>query len=241
MRNKKDLPLAILKALEGFVNLKGEKFEFVDPKGALMKVIDTDENSTFAFTIEKYQKHSNGTFQFLMTRSPRNQNENGSYQTWVEIAQLQPQFDAWIKLLDEYDSVDSFFDDPFVKTYSEEFYAEFEIIDEEAHIKPLNTKQILLLDEYLDKLQIQISQRSNETNSSDITEIEKEIKELRENLTSKTKAWVVKRLTKVWAKIAKQGIPYIKEFLSESKKEVIKQGVKGVIEYLKENIHQLGS
>ena len=43
------------------------------------------------------------------------------------------------------------------------------------------------------------------------------------------------KLTNVWAKVAKQGTKFIKEFLTESKKELIKQGVKGKIDFAKEN------
>jgi hypothetical protein len=235
MRKKKDLPLVILKELESFVNLKGEKFEVIDPKANYLKVIDKDSDSEFHFTIEKYQKTNRGTFQFLMTRSPKSQNEIEEYQTWLEIAQLKGQFDAWIKLLEEYDSVNSFFDDPIINSFKDEFYAEFEIIDEDAETKPLNTKQILLLDSYLEKVNDKLDEYKTEGNSEEIQDIQDEIETLKENLTTKSKKWVVNRLTTIWAKIAKKGTKYIKEFLTESKKELIKQGVKGLIEFVKDN------
>lgn len=236
MRKKKDLPLAILKALEPYVGLKGDKFEVIEPKENLLKVIDKDVDSDFHFTIEKYQKASNSnTFQFLMTRSPKNSNDNGSYQTWVEVSGLGGQFDAWLKLLNEYETVNSFFDDPITKSFKEEFYSEFEIIDDDADTNPLNTKQILLLDSYLETVENKLTEFTNETNSQDIQEIKEEILLLRENLTKKSKKWVVSKLTTIWAIIAKQGTKFIKEFLSESKKEIIKQGVKGLIDYVKEN------
>lgn len=112
MRKKKDLPLVILKALEPYVGLKGDKFEVIEPKENLLKVIDKDVDSDFHFTIEKYQKTQNGGFQFLMTRSPKNGNDNGQYQAWVEISGLSGQFEAWLKLLDDYETTNSFFDDP---------------------------------------------------------------------------------------------------------------------------------
>ena len=236
MRKKKDLPLVILKALEPYVGLKGDKFEVVDPKENLLKVIDKDEDSDFHFTIEKYQKAANNNaFQFLMTRSPKSSNENGSYQTWVDISGLGSQFDAWLKLLNEYEAVNSFFDDPITKSFREEFYAEFEIIDDEAEKNPLNTKQILLLDSYLESMESKLTAFKTENNSTDIQEIKDDIVILRDNLTKKPKKWVVSKLTNIWAKIAKQGTTFIKEFLSETKKEFIKQGVKGVIDYVKEN------
>lgn len=235
MRKKKDLPLVILKSLEPYVNLKGDKFEVVDPKENLLKVIDKDSDSSFHFTIEKYQQDNNGKFQFLMNRIPRNVNDNGVYQTWVEISGLAGQFEVWVKLLDEYETVNSFFDDPIAKSFKEEFYAEFEIIDEEAENVPLKTKQILFLDAYLESVDNKLTELTTEQNSSEVQDIQADIILLRENLTSKSKKWVVTKLTGIWAKIAKRGTKFIKEFLTESKKELIKHGIKGLIDYVKEN------
>lgn len=235
MRKKKDLPLAILKALEPYVDFKGDKFEVVDAKENLLKVVDKDLESEFHFIVEKYQRANNGNFQFLMTRSPKNTNDIGVYQTWVEVSGLAPQFEAWIKLLEEYDSVKSFFDDPIKKSFKEEFYAEFEIVDEDAETHPLNTKQILLLDSYLEEVESKLIDFITSENSVEIQEIRDDIILLRENLTIKSKKWIVNHLTSIWAKIAKQGTNFIKEFLSESKKEFIKQGVKALIDYVKDN------
>lgn len=236
MRKKKELPLVVLKALEPFVNLKNEMFEVVDPKENLLKVIDKDQDSQFHFTIEKYQRNNNtNKFQFLMTRMPKNINDNGVIQSWLDIDVLTSQFDSWISLLEQYESTNSFFDDPITRTFREEFYAEFELIDEDAEIKPLNTKQILLLDNYLESIDEKLLEFKTEQNSKSIEEIKEDIYSLRENLTSKSKKWILIKLTSIWAKIAKQGTKFIKEFLSESNKELIKQGVKGMINYVKEN------
>ena len=55
------------------------------------------------------------------------------------------------------------------------------------------------------------------------------ILDLRNNLTKKSKKWVVKRLSKIWGRIAKQGVPLIKEFLTEVRKEIIKHVVKHLL------------
>jgi hypothetical protein len=236
MRKKKDLPLTILQSLQPFVNLRGEKFETLDPKEHLLKVVDQDSDSNFHFTIEEYKKGSGEKFQFLMSRSPVSHNDNGIHRNWVDISNLQPQFNTWITLLDEYENTESFFDDPIINSFKEEYYAEFEIIDEdEAEIKPLNTKQILLLDNHLEDIDQRLDKFINDKNAGDIQEIKEDIVQLRDNLTKKPKKWVVKNLSKIWAKIAKQGTKFIKEFLSESKKEIIKQSVKGLLKLVQEN------
>lgn len=235
MRKKKDLPLSILKSLEPFVNLKGEKFEVVDPKDNLLKVIDKDADSIFHFTIEKFQKSSSGPFLFLVTRAPKNINDIGIDQNWYEVSAINGQFEAWIKLLNEYDTVQSFFDDPITKSFQKEFYTEFEIIDEDAETSPLKTNQILMLDSYLETVDNKLTEFIADNNSYEIADIKADINLLRDNLTTKSKKWVVNELTTIWAKIAKQGTKFIREFLTESKKELIKQGVKGLLEFVIEN------
>lgn len=235
MRKKKDLPLVILKSLEPFVKLKGDKFEIIDPKENLLTVIDKDSESTFLFTIAQYKKTDSGKFQFLMNKSPKSQNDNSIQNSWVDISDLNGQFEAWVKLLREYETTNSFYDDPIVNSFREEFYSEFEIVDEDADTKPFSTKQILLLDNYLESVEKKLNEFSTEQNKSDIQDIQTDIELLRDNLTTKSKKWVVSNLSKIWAKIAKQGTKFIKEFLSDSKKEIIKQSVKGLIEFIKES------
>ena len=235
MRKKKDLPLVILKALEPYVSLKGDKFQVVEPKDNLLNIIDNDIDSKFHFTIAQYQSTDSNTFQFLMNRCPKSNTDNDVYQAWVDIKDLSYQFDIWLELLDEYEAVISFFDDPIVNTFKAEFYAEFEFPDKDSELQPLDIKQILLLDTYLESVDKKLSEFSKDENSDEIEEIKGDILLLRENLTKKSIKWVVSNLTSIWAKIAKQGTNFIKEFLSESKKEIIKQGVKGLIDYVKEN------
>ncbi|ERJ60452.1 hypothetical protein [Sphingobacterium paucimobilis] len=153
MRTKKDLPLAILKALKPFVNLKGDKFEVIAPEDALLHVVDKEPDSNFQFVIEKYQyDSSNSRFACLITKCPKSSNDNGIQKNWINITSLTDEFNGWLKLLEEYDTTPSFFDDPILKAFQEEYYSEFEIIDDEAETKPLNTKQILFLRDYLEEL-----------------------------------------------------------------------------------------
>lgn len=239
MRKKKDLPLVILQALEPFVKLKGDKFEVMDPKGYLLKVIDKDPESEFEFILEQYKRENNAKFQFLMTRSPKSVYDNGKYQMWVEISGLNAQFETWVKLLNQYETVSSFFDDPITQTFKDEFYAEFEIIDDDAEYNPLKTKQILLLDNYLHDIESRLTNYVTDSNGNDIQEIQADIASLRNHLTLRSKKWIINKLTTIWAKIAKQGTNFVREFLTESKKELIKQGIKGIIDYAKENGHDL--
>lgn len=233
--NKKDFPLVILEALKGFVNKRGGTFEIIDPGTMLLKAIDNDDKSTFYFNIEGYEKQQTA-FKLLMDRKPKSNANHGNYRTWIDVKELENQFSLWLTLLDEYNSVESFFDDPILKSFAEEFYSEFEFIDDDAQVNPLTTNQILLLDEHLEYIENNIENHVTEKNKIQLEEIKNSVIELRENLI-KPKAWVGNKLSVIWGKIAKQGPKYIKEFLVEGKKQIIIESVKFILLHGKDLLH----
>ena len=131
-----------------------------------------------------------------------------------------------------YETVNSFFDDPIIQSFSDEYFAEFEIIDEDADVNPFNTHQILILDEHLEILYSKIDKYITLDNESQMESIKSDIRELQKNLTSKTKKWVIRNLSNIWAKMTKQSTLFLKEFLIEAKKTIIRESIKYVLERL---------
>lgn len=233
MRTKKELPLIILKALEPFVNLKGSKFDIQEPGESLLTIVDKDENSNFYFTIDQYKlSQEKGIYEVLIRRIPRSQNDAGVYEHWVDINTFGDQFNKWVGLLEEYDKTASFYDDPILQSFKNEFYADFELIDDDVNVTPFSIHEILELDIYLETLHLKLGDfEEGASNTNGIEDIQNEILLLRSELTSKPKTWVFTKLVTIWGKIAKMGTKYIKEFLIEARKELTKELVKGVIEY----------
>ncbi|MEX8548026.1 MAG: hypothetical protein V5804_10540 [Mucilaginibacter sp.] len=227
--NKKDFPLIILESLQSFVDLKGNAFNVINPEDKLLKIIDSDEKSSFYFNIDKYEKQQSGIHKILLDKKPISKTNTQNQQFWIEVKDLQPHFNAWLELLNSYNKVKSFFDDPIINSYTESYFSEFELVDEDANSNPLTPRQILLLDEHLEYIENNIENYQNESNASQIQEIKNDIIELRENLTNKSKAWIVKNLSKSWAKLTKQGTRFLKDFLNEAKKQVIVESIKYAI------------
>ncbi|MCK3684236.1 hypothetical protein [Maribellus sp. YY47] len=225
---KKKIPLIVLETLEKYVKLKGEQFEVISPDKFLIKVVDKDTDSDFYFNIEDY-KMENG-LKLLIDWKPANKESISNSRAWRDGKQLDGFFSNWVSLLKRYETVNSFFDDPILESFAEEYYAEFEIIDEDAETKPLNSKQILMLDEHLEFIKKNIENFKTKNNEEQLNEIKQDIETLREKLTSKSKKWVIKNLSIIWAKITKQGTSFMKEFLNEAKKTAIKEGLKLMIE-----------
>ncbi|MDZ4329641.1 MAG: hypothetical protein U0945_03545, partial [Flavobacterium sp.] len=161
---------------------------------------------------------------------PMNSNTVSNKQMWIKANLLETYFKNWIDLLRAYENVKTIYDDPIIEAFADEYYTEFEIIDDDANEKPFKTKQILLLNDHLEDIQNRIGEFINEENKTEIQEIISDVIELKANLSKKSKKWVIKNLSLVWAKITKQGPVFMKEFLSETSKFVIKEGVKFIYE-----------
>lgn len=224
---KKKIPLVVLKSLEKFVTIKGEEFEVLEPKEYLLRVVDKDKNSDFYFNIKDFRIEKGLRFQ--IDYKPRDSQSIQNFELWIMDSELESFFDKWLRLLREYDTVKSFYDDPILRSFANDYYSEFEIIDENADTEPLKPAQIFLLDKHLEYLEKNIGKYEDDTNRLKIQEISEDINELRENLTSKSKAWVINGLSFIWAKITTQGINLMKDLLSETKKQAVIQGVKLLI------------
>ncbi|MBE7641808.1 hypothetical protein GUB10_15875 [Salegentibacter sp. BLCTC] len=214
MNKKKKLPLTILKALESFVNLNGEKFKIIDPENNLLSILDIDNTSDFYFKIVEFRKMQNGTFQFLMDRKPKNQNDSGKFRGWIEIKNLESQFQSWLNLLNQYELTASFFDDPIIRSNAERFLQKFEIIDENSDKETFDLEQQLFLEEYLNKSKKKLENLKRNQSEEKIKEIDilkKETDEIKSALTKESKKKIMIRLSKFWGRAQKTGLQVIKE------------------------------
>ena len=224
---KKKVPYIVLKTLEPYTNKTGEYFIPDDPGDFLIRFIDKDLESDFYFNIEEFKME--GKLQLLIDRKPEHDQTTNNKRHWIEGKTLDHYFNLWTTLLKKYENIPSIFDDPYVKSFQEEYYAEFELVDEEKD-KPLKSKQVLLLDEHLEYLEKGLEKYKNDENSEEISKIEANISELRNNLTKRSKEWIVSSLSRIWAEISKQGPKFIKGILTEAKKQAITQGIRLLIE-----------
>jgi len=226
MNKKKKLPITILKALESFVNLTGEKFKIIDPKDNLLYVLDIDNTSDFYFKIEQYKKMQNGSFQFLMDRKPVNVNENGNHRGWIDIKNLEAQFKSWLNLLDQYETTESFFDDPILKSNAERFFQKFEIVDENADKETFDLEQQMFLEQYLDESKEKLKKLKEKQPPEKIIEIEileKETEEIKNALTTESKKKIMVRLSRFWGRAQKTGLQVIKEIFVSVTAELVKR------------------
>lgn len=221
---KKKVPLQVLEILEPYVNKNATNFKSIDPDKCLLRLIDKDENSDFYFNIVEYKADS--SLQLRIDFKPKSKLSIDRGYVWIRANLLEHYFSNWLKILEGYDKVSTAFDDPILKTFEEEYFSMFEIIDEDAGIQPFSTKQILLLDAYLETIHEGIDKYQRNENKEEIHKIKTDVEELRNNITKNSKKWVVRQLSKVWAQISKLGPRIMKEFIFDGQLHLIKEGVK---------------
>ncbi len=226
---KKDLPLLILKIFEKFVNLKDKRFIIKKDDNLLLNIEDIDKDSDFYFRVEQYQI-DNSKVALLINRKPTSNIKNQPTREWYQSTDIDRIFNSWLEILTEYETTPSFFDDPIVENFKEEYFAEFEIIDEDSYKNPLKINQILLLDNYLDYIDKKINNYKTKNNEIQIIEIQEDINDLRKNISTTPRAYVGDKLSKIWAKISKQGPKLIKDLIIEGVKEVMKITIKDFFE-----------
>jgi hypothetical protein len=148
---KKKIPLQVLESIEPYVNKRGTSYESIEPKNFLLKFVDKDEKSDFYFNVEEYKLDTD--FKLLIDFKPQSKQSTANRKTWIKVNLLETHFSNWLKLLEGYDKLKTVFDDPILEAFADEYFTEFEIIDDDADFKPFPTKQILLLDNHLENIQ----------------------------------------------------------------------------------------
>jgi hypothetical protein len=157
---KKRLPLEVLKSFEKFVALKGVGFDVIDPENFLLKIKDKDKESDFYFYVEQF-KQENG-YKALIDFKPKDSKSVLNNRVLINVTELETMFNNWITMLQEYENVKSFYDDPIIQSFADEYFSEFKIVDANAEFEPFKPSQILILDEHLDFLEKNIVKYQNE-------------------------------------------------------------------------------
>ena len=223
MSMKKKLPLDLIK---GFHPKLGDSIKVeVDPSNQKIAIFrDKDPESDFYFEIG----HFNSTGDKIRVNvKPSGRASVNSVSHWLTIQELNNHFTNWIKIIDEYNSSETMFDDPIVKGFEEEFLKGVKFVDLDGDkTKPFSPDIILKLDAHLENIENKIDDFKDNKNEKEIGVIKSLTIELRADLTNKPKGYVRNTLIKIWSKIAKQGPKLIKEFLTEGGKLAVKETIK---------------
>jgi hypothetical protein len=231
--NKKDIPLTLLLAIEAKI---GEHFKLIhhaDEENCFYCLKEVDEKSKNYFKIfvegkEKAQNIKSGNFVYEF--KPTNATVTEACLTQGNNDNMLGAFNSWIKLIATYNTTKSVHDDDFEKKYSDFYFNEFEIIDEDVDFSPFNPDQQDLIELYLHSLSNAIEESTSITPSLK-TELILEADLIIKNLSSSTKTVVMKKITTIFGRLYKHSKNLAKEITSEAKKRLIKSLIDLGVQY----------
>ena len=236
---KKKFPLVVLKAIEPlYARIEQESLKLDKTAQTLLVVKDADKDSDFFFEIIAHLPTNHG-LGFKYRYKPQSINEVAETSGLTPLNNIINLFDNWIKLVNEYSSVKTHYDDPVLKKYADSFYTEFESADEDATTVSFTVKQQLLLSSALDQVIQILETKRTDHNEEAVNELVKQAEEIQDTLTEDTKQETLTKLSKLFAKVQKLGIKFIKDVYPIVQKEIIGAAIKSGIQHLGDVIHQL--
>lgn len=227
---KKKVPLALLIAIQPLIDEYQSLYNVIVDSNLLMHLLDSDAEADFYFKISK-QEVQQGKLNYLVEHKPQNGQNTDAHAEWVLLDNISAILSNWLKILDSYNKVQTIYDDPITKANQERFGSQFEILDSDADFVSLDLTQQLFLFNYLESVKSQIaffmvnSSKPNETLS--LAALANEVDSVQADLTSSTKNQIMNRLTFIWAKAQKIGLPLIKEIFINVASELTSKLITG--------------
>lgn len=234
MITKKDIPFDLLKTIEPIAQANLDLIQFRKEDNSYYCFVETDNNSKNFFKIlidgsKRIGNYDRGKYAF--ENKPASASNARNTISQVSLSDLGGQFQSWINLIREIHETPSVHDDNFVRQYSEYYYNEFKIVDEDADTTPFDPNQQDLVEIYLLSLSTAIEQSGDKLSDAIKTELVNDIQLIQSNLATSTKSQVMKGITKIFGKLYKTSKTLAKEIVTEAKKQLIKKLIEFGIEY----------
>jgi len=218
---KKNIPLAILQTLQPFADKHSNLVKVIPVSDKIFKLCDKDDNSDFYFEVIR-QELSNGNHGYIIEFKPASKIDINAGKQWTKLESLIAFADNWIKIIEDYNLVQTIYDDQVEKQYQQEFYKDFKIVDDDAISSRFNFSQQLLLLTYIENIEEYINEDNSEFTEEEKGDLLKESSNLKHAISTETKDEYIKKQSGFWAKIRKKSIKACEFALKEFAKVVIK-------------------
>lgn len=234
MITKKDVPYDMLKIIEPLAQANLDIIQFRRDDNTYYSFVETDSNSKniFRILIDGTKRITNyDKSKYAFEWKPNSSSSVKLSISQADLKDIGNQFKNWLQLIREIHETPSVHDDNFVNSYTEFYYEEFKIVDEDANTSPFDPNQQELVELYLNSLSIVIEQSADSLSETSKAEIISDIKDIESSLTITTKSQVMKKMSRVFAKIYKSSRRLAKDIIKEAKKQLIKKLIELGIEY----------
>lgn len=234
MTTKKDIPFDLLKAIEKTALTNLDIIQLKREDNTYYSFVETDRNSKNYFKVfidgtKRINGYDKKLFAYEWKPVDTARSLHSTRQATIQ--EVSSQFDTWVNLIKGLNETPSVHDDIYSNYYSDFYFNEFKIVDNDANTSPFNPDQQDLIDLYIDSLSNAIESSTGQIDDNIKAELISEIKELKIALTTSTKTKVMKEITKVFGKLYKTSKPFAKEIVAEAKKLLIKKLFEVGIEY----------
>ncbi len=221
------IPIVVLEALKQYMDVKDKKFIRVEHEEYYLYLKGTNINESSFFGI-KMHEIKNNSIAFLVSNQPTSKIHPDKSQQWLNEASLKANFLNWTKLLQTYEEMSEIYQTTDrEKQFTEEFFAEFEFVDEQEAEKGFTSFQIIELDNRLEQFKLKIHEIGDRFSPEILIEIQNEIEVTQNGLVQNSKKWFAKQLARIQAKIMKQGPKLLKDTSIELLKSVAVDYIKG--------------
>jgi hypothetical protein len=227
---KKKIAIAVWQEIQPLIDEHRQLFKPLRTDKFAFHLLDLDPESDFFFQCE-FQDH-NGHFKIHY--KPLNKNRIQPIdESGIELKTFVNRMTLWADVLKTYSETPTFYDDPILQQYEDEFFKDLEIDEPDADEKPFDFTRQLYLDKYISNIKGLLDKYKETATDEQIIEIESiesDCDNLRQKITIISKNGAVKYLAKIWAKSRKYSLELIKDMLKEFKKEAVSWIAKKLLE-----------
>jgi hypothetical protein len=234
MINHKEYPLVFLQSIQSLFSKIRIVVEANSDIAAILidhdfeiKIKDHDSCSIFNFRVSD-PDFEKGKVVFLLEYYPINHTELKPYKGKVFADQVVRHLNGWIELIKQYNNINISPEDKILRSYEDEFYTNFELVDEDANEKPFDLGRQLMLDVFM-RDTIKTLRAADVVNE----ELVQEAENIRGDISKLTKQATVKRMSRFFALVRKEGIELLKSLYVGAKSELIKLALNGGVDTVK--------
>ncbi|UII74462.1 hypothetical protein LV716_09300 [Flagellimonas sp. HMM57] len=242
MINKKKHTLVLLQTVERlfkrirtFVEVNSDIFELTKNEPFELLIEDKSKYSDFQFSVSNPTQNNSNKIFFEAEFNPTNSVSLATKKIKTEENSIVSLLERWTNLIKAYNKTELSAEESILNEYEQEFYANFEILDEDADTKPYELEKQVIIHTYFVNV-IHLLKRNEQENEGLI----KEAEEIKDNIPSMTKRTTVKKISRFFAKVRKKSLPLLKEVLELGRKEVFKRGIKFLLNNFGEWITMIG-
>lgn len=218
--NEKDFPLAVTRILDKIQKIRASSVSIYKDGNMVVGFKDTDPDSKFYFVIWKVVTEK-GIIRMRIRQSPSSEIKLDAAEYMVGRDFLLDKYKKWQKIVLEYGDYNINPDSPIIEHYSNEFFTNYEIVDEDGDV-PFSAPKLLALDAHIDRI-IEVVEANLDPKEGQA--IIQDCQEMKETMTKSSKNQNLRKLSKIHSKVMYHGLKLLKAIWDETYKQLIKLGV----------------